>query len=102
MIKVEVGQYRPIKKEGPMKATFSVVIYPYAQKILDCKHLFTSGKHWFTFPQFKIRSKDGTKDEYIPYISFGDKEYLQELKDAVMVELMKHVEQTAVEIDCPF
>lgn len=102
MLKVEVGQYRKVNKDGVFKATFSVVIYPHAQKVLDCKYFVSGDKDWFAFPQFKVKSKDGSKEEYIPYISYGDKDYLAELRESILTEVRKHTNQTAVEIDCPF
>lgn len=101
MIKVEVGQYRPIHKDGALKGTFSVVIYPHAQKIRNCKHFNMSGKDWFKFPDFLVKRKDGAKDEYFPYISFGDKAYLADLQDAIMKELLNQIIKIS-EDECPF
>lgn len=102
MIKVEVGQYRENTRGGALKASFSLVIYPEAQKILDCKYFVTGDKRWFKFPDKLIKSKDGTKDEYIPYISYGNKTYLSELQAAVLKELFSHETKSVSEIDCPF
>jgi hypothetical protein len=84
-IKVEVGQYREMNK-GALKGFFTLLIYPFQQKIFDCRYFHKDGQYWFSLPQREMISKDGTK-EYIPLVSFGDKEYFQELKIAVLVAL---------------
>lgn len=86
-IKVEVGQYKAIEK-GALKASFSIVVYPMGQKILDCK-LFASGtKRWFNMPSKEIK-KEGEKSNFIPYISYLDKAYEERFKIAVLAELKK-------------
>jgi hypothetical protein len=85
-IKVEVGQYRPMDK-GSLKAFFSLVIYPQGQKILDCRYFEQADKRWFSFPQKEVKFNDGRKTEYIPYVSYLDKEYLEQLKIAVLTAL---------------
>lgn len=85
-IKVEVGQYRLIDK-GSLKAFFSLVIYPEGQKILDCRYFEQGDKRWFSFPQKEIKYTDGRKTDYIPYVSYLDKEYLEQLKIAVLTAL---------------
>jgi hypothetical protein len=82
-MKVEIGQYKEINK-GSLKASFSLVIYPEGQKILDCKYFAQEDKHWFSFPQKEIKFTDGRKTEYIPYVSYLNKDYLAELKLAVL------------------
>ena len=86
-IKIEIGQYKEINK-GVLKASFSLVIYPQAQKILDCKYFVGDrDQQWFTFPQKEIKFADGRKTEYIPIVSYGDKQYLEQLKAAVLQAL---------------
>lgn len=85
-IKVEVGQYRVMDK-GSLKAFFSLVIYPEGQKILDCRYFVQGDKRWFSFPQKEIKYNDGRKTEYIPYVSYLNKEYLEQLKIAVLMAL---------------
>ena len=84
-VKVEVGQYREVNK-GALKAFFSLVIYPEGQKILDCRYFVHGDKAWFSFPQ-KTVEKDGEKPEYIPLISYLNKEYLEQLKIAILAAL---------------
>ena len=85
-IKVEVGQYRVMDK-GSLKAFFSLVIYPQGQKILDCRYFVQGDKRWFNFPQKEIKYSDGRKTDYIPLVSYLNKEYLEQLKIAVLDEL---------------
>lgn len=90
-IKVEVGQYREVNK-GTLKAFFSLLLHPYGQKIIDCRYFEQGEKCWFSFPQKEIKYADGRKTEYIPYVSYIDKEYLEKLKIKVLKEL-KDVKQ---------
>jgi hypothetical protein len=82
-MKVEVGQYREVNK-GVFKATFSLVIYPQGEKVLDCKYFVNGDQRWFNFPQKEIKKQDGSKSDYIPLISYLNKEYLATLKAAVL------------------
>ena len=90
---VEIGQYRELNK-GALKAFFSMVTYSSGQytkqdKTLDCKYFVNGANRWFSFPQKEIKFDDGRKTEYIPYRSYGDKEYMEQLKTAVL-EALKH------------
>ncbi len=84
-IKLEVGQYRLVNK-GHLRAFFSLIIYPEGQKILDCRHFVSEDRQWFSFPQKEIITKEGEKD-YIPLVSYLNKDYLEQLKAAVMQAL---------------
>lgn len=94
-IKVEVGQYREVNK-GLFKATFSLVIYPQGEKILDCKYFVNGDQRWFNFPQKEIKKQDGSKSDYIPLISYLNKEYLATLKAAVL-NALKEVQPKPME-----
>lgn len=85
-IKVEIGQYREINK-GSLKAFFSVVIYPMGQKILDCRYFVMDDKRWFSFPQKEVKYSDGRKSEYIPYVSYLNKDYLEKLREQILLLL---------------
>lgn len=85
-IKVEVGQYREMNK-GSLKGFFSLIIYPMGQKILDCRYFEQGDRRWFNFPQKEIKYTDGRKNEYIPYISYLNKQYLEQLRVAVLQAL---------------
>ena len=89
---IEVGQYRVVNK-GALKAFFSLVMYPSGQKILDCRHFEQGDKHWFSFPQKEIKKPDDEKSDYIPLISYLNKEYLGTLKAAVMAALKETTPQ---------
>lgn len=83
---VEIGQYRAMDK-GSLKGFFSLVIYPEGQKILDCRYFAQGEKKWWSFPQKEIKYTDGRKTEYIPIVSYLNKEYLEQLKIAVLTAL---------------
>lgn len=85
-IKVDIGQYKEVNK-GSLKAFFSLVIYPMGQKILNCSYFVKDNQSWFSFPSKEIKKGDGEKSDYIPYISYLDKKYLENLKIAVLEAL---------------
>jgi hypothetical protein len=85
-IKVEIGQYKSVEK-GAFKASFSLLIHPHGQKILDCKYFNSGANAWFSFPSKEIKKPDGSKSDYLPLVSYTDKAYLRELQDAVLAEL---------------
>jgi hypothetical protein len=85
-IKVEIGQYREVNK-NTLKAFFSVVIFPEGQKILDCRYFVHGDKRWIGFPQKEIKYDDGRKTEYIPLISYIDKDYGEQLKAVILSKL---------------
>lgn len=98
-IKVEIHNWRASQKEGPLKGSFNLVIFPHGQKILECKFFETSnGQRWFAFPQREKKFADGSKSEWFPYVSYSDKEYLAELKSAVMDQLDLLLGSTTEEI----
>lgn len=83
---IEVGQYRLMEK-GALKAFFSLVLYPHGQKILDCRYFEQGDSRWFSFPQKEVKYSDGRKTEYIPLVTYLNKEYLDQLKTAVLAAL---------------
>lgn len=83
---VEVGQYREMNK-GSLKAFFTLVEYPSGRKTLDCRYFEQDDKKWFSFPQKEVKYTDGRKTDYIPYVSYLNKEYLEQLKIAVLTAL---------------
>lgn len=83
---VEVGQYREVNK-GALKAFFTLVEYPHGRKTLDCRYLEMGDKRWFSFPQKEIKKPGAEKPEYIPYVSYFDKDYLEQLKIAILIAL---------------
>lgn len=89
---VEVGQYRAMDK-GSLKGFFSIVIYPQGQKILDCRYFTQGDQRWFSFPQKEIKYTDGRKTEYIPLVSYLNKDYLEQLKIAVLTALKEISEE---------
>lgn len=87
---VEIGQYKLIEK-GALKASFSIVIYPQGlprgPKYLECLYFEHGENRWVTMPQKEIKHSDGRKSEYIPLVSYPDKEYANHLKIAVLEAL---------------
>lgn len=89
-IKVEIGKYRAVNK-GALKGTFSLVIYPHGQKLLDCKHFGNASSSWWTLPSKEIKGIDGGKSDFIPIVSYTNKEYSEALKAAVLAKLKEHI-----------
>jgi hypothetical protein len=96
---VEIGQYRPMDK-GALRGFFSIIVHPSGQKILDCTYFEKDGKAWFNLPQ-KEKKGTGGKAEYIPIISYMNKEYFEKFKAAVL-HALKTVSTAAVNQDLPF
>lgn len=88
---IEIGEYRLLDK-GALKGTFSIVEYPYGRKTLNCKLFEANGRQWFTFPQKEV-VKEGQKTEYIPYVSFINKEFLKAYTAAVLEALKQTTPQ---------
>ncbi len=82
---VSIRNYFANNKPGAVKAFFTAVIYPHGQKIQCCKYFKTDTSEWISFPSYeaKKRKEDG-KTDYIPYISYEDKEYADELRAALL------------------
>ena|SRR5690242_15530304 len=85
---VEIGQYREVNK-GSLKAFFTLVEYSPApnlkgRKTFDCRYFVQDDKAWISFPQKEIKYTNGRKTEFIPLVSYMDKEYLEQLKNAVL------------------
>lgn len=87
-MKVEINKYYPINK-GALKASFSVIIYPEGQKILQCQYMEKGDNKWFSFPQKEVK-KEGEKSDYIPLISYVNKTYENELKAAILAALKEY------------
>lgn len=88
-IKVEIGQFRIVDK-GALKGFFSLAIWPTGQKIIDCRYFVQGENRWFSFPQKEVKKTDGSKPDYIPYISFINKEYAEALKAAVLLAIKNY------------
>ncbi len=82
---VEVGNFRLVNKNS-LKATFNICIYPEGQKILECRYFVKDNQRWFNFPQKEIKGRDGNPD-FIPLVSYMNKEYQEILKEAVVKQL---------------
>ncbi len=84
---VEIGQYKAIDK-GTLKASFSIVIYPSGQKTLDWKYFEQGESRWVAGPQKEVKYSDGRKTDYIPIVSYLNKDYQDALKTAIL-QLLK-------------
>lgn len=84
---LEVGQFREVKDKGPWKATFSIMEYPSCRKTLDCRYFERDGQRWFSFPSKAVKKPDAEKPDYIPLVSYGNKDYLERFKAAVMTSI---------------
>ncbi len=91
---IAIGQWRPIDK-GSLKGFFSLLIYPSGQKILDCRYFQSGERRWFNFPDKEIRRSDGSKPEYIPLVSYLNKEYLNALQQSVLTALKDLTKENA-------
>lgn len=92
MIQVEIQQYRALTKPSVLAGFFTLVILvPGGQKIRGCKAFQKDGEVWFAFPSEEIPKGQGK--DYIPYVSYADKEYLEDLKTAVVKVLKPVIEQ---------
>lgn len=91
-LEVEVGQYREVNK-GALKAFFSIVEYPNGRKTTDCRLFEANGRRWFSFPTREFKKPGSEKTEYIPYISYIDKDYGEKFKEAVL-EALTHAENS--------
>src|ERR1700692_3525509 len=89
--KIEIGQYRELDA-GALKATFTLIEYPYGRKTIECKYFIQGNNRWWSFPTKKVEYKDGRKSQYIPFNSYIDKGYMEQLKAVVLQELKKQQE----------
>jgi hypothetical protein len=90
---IEIGQFRASVK-GFKKGHFHLLIYPRMQKILNCAIFEKNGSRWFAFPSFEKDAIDSPKKEYIPFVSFGDKKFLEQLKIAILVAIKEFLPET--------
>ena len=83
---VEIGQYREVNK-GALKAFFSIVEYPHGRKTLDMRYFESGTNRWIAFPQKEVKKPNMDKPDYIPLVSYMDKEYDAQLKTAILEAL---------------
>lgn len=86
---VEIEDYRASQFEGSRMGTFSYVLYPEGEKILDCSVVKGAQGVFWSGPRKEIMK--GEKKEYIPYISYKDKAYQEALKIAVLAAIQNHI-----------
>ena len=93
-IEVEVGQYREIDK-GALRGFFTLIEYPYGRKTIDNRHFVQGKNEWFAFPQKEYTKTGETKTEYFPLVSYLDKKYFDEYKEAVIKAIKLYKEANA-------
>lgn len=86
-MKVEIGKYRPINK-GALKASFTLLIHPEGLLLSDCKYFSVGDKEWINFPSKEIK-KEGAKSDFIPLVTYLNKDYLNVLREQALTELKK-------------
>jgi hypothetical protein len=90
--KVEVLHFRH-KDKPVLKGYFTLVVYPGAQKILDCSYFVKDGRAWIAFPQKEMKTADGAPKEYISLVSYGDKVYKDALVEMAVEAIRKYKPQ---------
>lgn len=88
---IDILHYRPTRSDKALKAYFTLVNHDHGgEKILDCRHFQKDGREWFSYPQKEVASKeDPEKKDFIPYISYTNKDYANELQRSVIAQLHK-------------
>jgi len=89
---VEVTQFRPMDK-GALKGFFTLIEYnedyPKGRKTLDCRYFNQGENRWMSFPHKEVTYKGTEKPEFIPLVSYPDKEYFERLKVAALEAIEK-------------
>ena len=74
--------------KGPLKMAFMLVKYqpngPKVSKYNDCKYFEVGDKKWFNLPQKEVHRQGVEKKDYYPVVVFDDREYMDQLKAAVV------------------
>lgn len=80
--------------KGSLKMAFTLVKHkptgPKVTKFTDCKLFEVGGKCWFNLPQKEVVKAGSDKKDYFPLVVFEDKEYVDQLKVAVMQAVEAH------------
>lgn len=89
-MKIEIGQYREMKKPGALKAFFSLCIYTNDdsdRQYTDCQYFVHGDRQWWTFAQKVVKQEDGSKPKYFSYTRYIKKSYVDELQATVLTAL---------------
>lgn len=90
-MKVEVGQYRELKKPGALKAFFTLCIYDETgdadRQYTDCQYFVVGERQWWTFAQKVVKAEDGSKPKYFPYTKYMKRSYADQMQETVLKQL---------------
>lgn len=93
---ISLDNVRVIDK-GSLKMAFTLVKYqpraPAVTKFTDCKYFEVADKRWVNLPQKEVQKTGSDKKDYYPVVLFEDKEYMDQLKCAVIQAVKAHREQ---------
>ena len=86
-IKVEIARYFPMKS-GAVIGSFDMVIQPFGMKILGCKYFQGQNEaRWFNYPSKEVKKEGEEKGEWIPYVSYVNKEFGEIVKNQALKAL---------------
>ncbi len=86
---IKVSRIRQVDK-GALKAYFTVEIDGFYLR--DCSYFCMGTRDWMNFPQQIMPAKEGEKIKYIPYCGYVDPSKGTKIKDAIIVELKKELQ----------
>ncbi len=91
-MKIEIGQYREMKKPGALKAFFTLCVYDTSGgdadlQFTDCQYFVAGDRQWWTFAQKIVKQEDGSKPKYFSYTRYMKRSYADELQANVLKAL---------------
>jgi hypothetical protein len=89
-MKIEIGQYREMKKPGPLKAFFTLCIYDKEgadRQYTDCQYFVSGDRQWWTFAQKMVPQGEGVKPKYFAYTKYMNRAYADNLQITVLQAL---------------
>lgn len=91
-MKIEIGQYREMKKPGALKAFFTLCVYDTSGgdadlQFTDCQYFVVGDRQWWTFAQKVVKQEDGSKPKYFSYTRYMKKSYADDLQANVLKAL---------------
>lgn len=93
-MKIEIGQYREMKKPGALKAFFTLCVYDTTGgdadlQFTDCQYFVAGDRQWWTFAQKVVKQEDGAKPKYFSYTRYMKKSYADQLQETVLKALQQ-------------
>lgn len=101
-MKIEIGQYREMKKPGALKAFFSLCIYTNDdsdRQYTDCQYFVHGDRQWWTFAQKRVDQPNGEKAKYFSYTRYIKKSYVDELQATVLKALQNKSKESNEQSD---